>query len=825
MSQGETVTAWQRTWNAQWIWVAEPEVRHNSIFQLDPAQRPPDTIAYLRRELHLDSVPTTAPCRITADGRYQLFVNGVRIGRGPVRGEPSHLRWDEFDLAPHLAAGANVLAILARNYGQPTQYFKPPTPVGQLGLGGVLLETQLGDELLVTDGSWRAALAPYVRRVVSTWTGTPAVEILDGPRLPVGWDRPEFDDSDWDPAAVLVPSGLGIDRRTAPSDPFGMLDAADIGQLEEHLLAPVQVVGSGRLHGGALEQDPLQDFQLDPAGSLHTESWSGSAAITAGDWMTVDFGRLTNSHPVLLLDADEGAVIDLAVGEDLDATGHPVVAPRDWTMRYVASGRDGEQVEALESVGFRWLQVSVRSGVLRGLDVRALYRHYPRPALASFSSDDARLDALWTIGAATLDACSTDAFMDCPGREQRAWMGDAYVETLVSLTCSPDTGLVTHNAELLWQGVRADGLRPMVGGADFTDHVSTIPDFSLHWVRTVARIYEHLGDVDYVERMWGRIVDALQWFEWHRAPDGLLRDLTGWIWIDWAQTERGRNTAAADALYALALDDAAMLADALGESGSARRFRSRLAATRAAFETYWDEQRGVYVDAADGAGERRQRVSQQTNVLALLAGAAPQERWGRMLDHVLDESRLVHTRHPGDGGPIEQRLQYQWMAAQEYGGGALLEEASQVVLAQPFFSHFLHQALAQAGRHDDLLASIRRWQPLADRGNGVFEEYWDHVPGHGSRCHAWSATPTFDLTTHVLGVRRTGLAWSKVVIEPHFGPLSRLEGTVPTPRGAIRVELSRETGGWVELPAGIVAILRSGETEQVLAQGKNLITW
>ena len=507
------MSLWERTWNARWIWVAQPPIEHATFFQLGPTIRPPDTVAFLRREFELQTVPTTAPCRVTADGRYQLSINGTRIGRGPIRGEPTHLRWDEYDLASHLVRGSNVLAVIARNYGQATQYFKPPTPVGQLGLGGVLLEAWLGDVLLVSDGSWRALLAPYARKQAVGWAGAPAVEVIDGPRLPVGWTVPGFDDTAWDAATVLAPSGLGIHSGVPPTEPFAMLDAAEIGQLEELLLVPVSAVASGRLHAGALHDSPLDDFTADPPGASRPSAWEGAVPLEAGSWLTVDFGQLTNSHPVLLLDADEGTIIDLAVGEDLDETGHPVVAPRHWTLRYVAAGRSDEHVEALEPVGFRWLQISVRSGGVRSVDPRALYRHYPRPAGAEFGCDDPVLEKLWSVGAATLDACSTDAFLDCPGREQRAWMGDAYVETLVSLTCNPDTGLVLRNAGLLWQGVRADGLRPMVGGGDFTDHVSTIPDFSLHWVRTVARIYEHTGDVDYLDRVWARIVDALQWFE------------------------------------------------------------------------------------------------------------------------------------------------------------------------------------------------------------------------------------------------------------------------------------------------------------------------
>lgn len=826
------MSAFDRNWQANWIWAPGVGAPSASVFQLDLPPRPPDTIVLFRRSFELADVPVSAPARVTADGRYQLFVNGTRVGRGPIRSEPSHLAWDEYDLAPHLTTGNNTIAVLARNFGQATLYWKPAKPVGQLGFGSLVLEARVGDELITTDGSWRTELAPYARAQPGQWAGPPAVEILDGRALPPDWTHTDFDDSAWTPATELKLAGLGIHRDAPPSDPFGLMAASEVGQLAEHVVRPQRLVGRGEaMTLGTPTKDhvrapistgghPLDLLAADGLGRLADEPAPDSLALSAGHWVTLDFGAITNSHPVLHLDAEPGTVIDITVGEDLNDNATPVVAPRRWSMRYTAAGHGDEAVEALEPVGFRYLQVIVRAGNTRSIQPHALYRHYPRPSGPTFGCDDDALNDLWRLGVQTLDACSVDAFLDCPGREQRAWMGDAYVESLVSLTANADTGLVTHNAELLRQGVRSDGLRPMTGGADFSDSVATIPDFSLHWIRTVARIHEHLGDVAFVETMWPRILDALSWFEWHRGDNDLLVDLTGWIWVDWAQTGRGRNVAAIDALYALALDDAAALADALDEAGSAGRLRERAARSRAAFEAYWNEERGVYVDAADPVTGRGIRVSQQTNTLAILSGAAPRARWDRMLDHVLDGERLFHTRHPGDGGPQVNRLLYQWMPAQEFGGGRLMDEATEVVLAQPFFCHFLHQALAVAGRMDDLLASTRRWEALAARGDEVFQEYWEHVPGHGSRCHAWSATPTYDLTTHVLGVRRASVGWTSVTIQPWFGPLTELEGTVPTPLGDIQVELRKGGGGWVILPDGMTGTYSLDGIEVGLQPGK-----
>jgi alpha-L-rhamnosidase len=128
-----------------------------------------------------------------------------------------------------------------------------------------------------------------------------------------------------------------------------------------------------------------------------------------------------------------------------------------------------------------------------------------------------------------------------------------------------------------------------------------------------------------------------------------------------------------------------------------------------------------------------------------------------------------------------------------------------VVAAQPFFSHLVHDAIVRAGRRDLIAARCMKWWPQIERGDTVFEEYWDARAGTGSRCHAWSATPTYDLTTHVLGVRPTAPGYAKARIAPRFGPLKHLEGRVPTPRGMIAVSLDRERGGEIVLPDGVAA--------------------
>ncbi len=48
----------------------------------------------LRRTFELAGRPERAPVKVTADGRYILFVNGRTVGRGPVRCNPQYQRYD-----------------------------------------------------------------------------------------------------------------------------------------------------------------------------------------------------------------------------------------------------------------------------------------------------------------------------------------------------------------------------------------------------------------------------------------------------------------------------------------------------------------------------------------------------------------------------------------------------------------------------------------------------------------------------------------------------------------------------------------------------------
>ncbi len=96
-----------------------------------------------------------------------------------------------------------------------------------------------------------------------------------------------------------------------------------------------------------------------------------------------------------------------------------------------------------------------------------------------------------------------------------------------------------------------------------------------------------------------------------------------------------------------------------------------------------------------------------------------------------------------------------------------------------------------------------RWWGQAAAGQ-TFWEFWETPDVFASHAHAWAATPTYDLTTHVLGVRPCAPGYARARLSPSLGGLTHARGRVPTPHGFVEVDVTPD-GMHVSIPAGITA--------------------
>ncbi len=205
-------------WDAAWIWSSNHESPRNEW-------------RCFRRAFSLNDSPVgEATIRLTADSRYVLFVNGIQVGRGPVRSWPFELAYDEYDVGQWLKPGTdNVIAVLVMHYGISTfQYLR--------GRGGLLLQLHTlseQNEAIITDDSWKTTVhSGYDVNSSRISCQLGFTEIIDARSFDSSWIMPGFDDNHWEAATIIGPVGM---------EPWTTLVERDIPYLTEEIIHPSRV--------------------------------------------------------------------------------------------------------------------------------------------------------------------------------------------------------------------------------------------------------------------------------------------------------------------------------------------------------------------------------------------------------------------------------------------------------------------------------------------------------------------------------------------------------------------------------------------------------
>lgn len=207
--------------DASWIWLPDNE------------EQAANTYTAFRRTFEVNGTPTAANLAITADARYELWVNGEWIGHGPARSFPSPWSVDVYDLAPLLRPGSNLIAVLVHHYGIGTfQYIEG----GEPGLIASLDWTDTaGNHTLASDSEWRCLPHGSYAQIVPRISCQQGWEEQFDARAQPGsdWIGVGYDDSPWKAANPTRPAG------TAPHEVF---EIRDIPFLTREPIYPVRLL-------------------------------------------------------------------------------------------------------------------------------------------------------------------------------------------------------------------------------------------------------------------------------------------------------------------------------------------------------------------------------------------------------------------------------------------------------------------------------------------------------------------------------------------------------------------------------------------------------
>ena len=757
-----------RSWTAKWIFV--------------PQASPGDFGVYhFRRHIDLASPPASFLVHTSGDNRYQLYVNGHRVVWGPARGDLSHWRFETVDLAPYLTAGRNLLAAVVWN-------FATEAPLAQIAAQpAFLLQGDTEAERIADTGpEWKAlrneACSPIhvSYDLAGGYYAAGPGEKVDGGRYPWGWQDPGYDDSAW-PAALPIAEAAGFD---AQWNSQWMLVPRPIPLMEEK---PDRLPAVRRSFGPPLPPA----FPAAPAAFTIPANGIGVYLF--------DQGHLTAGYPELVVSGGRGASILLRYTEALrepdgqskgnrnEIEGKVFVGMHD---HFLADGSSGRLFRPLWWRAWRYIELNIETAnePLTIEDLRSTSVGYPLERRARLETDDPGLERIQETGWRTARLCAHETYMDCPYYEQLQYVGDTRIQALVSLYNSGDARLVRNAIDLIGDSRISSGATASRYPARLPQF---IPSFSLWWIGMLHDYWRYVDDPAFVREMLAGVRDVLGFFEARQKPDGSLGPLPWWRFLDWTAAWRDGNppqepdgsSAPFDFLHIMALGWAADL-EVLEPLAAIYRARAaKIAAT--AQNLYWDPGRRLYADTP-----KRAAWSQHTNVLAVLAGVAPAPIAADLLVRVLEDRKLTPC--------------------------------------SLYFRHYLYTALNKVGEGDRYLAQLADWHTMIDKyGLTTFSEMLD-MPGAPTRsdCHAWSASPNYELFHTVLGIDSAAPHFSRVLVRPFLGPLKRASGSVPHPKGAIEVTLERDGAGLraeVTLPPNIPgAFVWKGEPRP-LRPGRNTL--
>ncbi|MCA9839904.1 MAG: family 78 glycoside hydrolase catalytic domain, partial [Trueperaceae bacterium] len=574
-----------KTRRAEWIWRERPALTATGLaLSFGPGrslQEDKNCFVYFRKSFDIAADVKEAITHISADGRYQLFVNGQFVGRGPARCDPAFQYYDSYDIAPYLQKGANVIAVLGHSYGQNMAWYQLPRHehAQRFACGGIFVQSDVitdGNTIYIdSDESWRY-LEAYAWQQDTSAGAVGFVEIYDARLAALGWQTLDFDDSGWPTATLLKSPGR---PRTPMVRPFPHMVARDIPHLLERPQSAASLHRCGEVTEvptsatlpqqiGAEAIYELKDCQVEGlsnllgAGETKIRTVAGKAVA-----IVLDFGGTVTGRPVFTVTAPAGAIIDIGCSERLQ-DDH--IEPREHTFltsenidRVIT--RAGQQSwERFEWTGFRYLQLTIRNAQepLVIHDISLNFTIYPSVQEGSFQCSDELLGKIWQAGVNTLQLCMHDGFEDCPQREQRQFVGDAYVEILVNFIALGDSYLSAKFLRQVQQSQRADGMTQTSTPSDMAALAKTaITDYALYWLMSIREYVRYTGDAEIVSELFPGVERVIAWFERYIDEDGLLYEPPHWIFIDWAELDKRGQCTALNAQFVYTLRLSAELAE------------------------------------------------------------------------------------------------------------------------------------------------------------------------------------------------------------------------------------------------------------------------
>ncbi len=679
---------------------------------------------------------------VCADTNYELYINGHLVGFGQYADFPEKKVYDTYDVTEYCKDRKNLLSLLGYSQGKDSCQRAAGIPMVKFAV------VQDEEAVLVSSEETKYCPAKEYRsgEIERICYERPFNLELDL-REDDGW-REAFVSSAWENAVLCDDSQVAYGERP-------------VGRLKLHDVCTGKPAGQGVF---AITEGDTPSAQMQYAALAHKDRWKFMKRENdvlyperENNFWLMDLGREVAGYYLIDIEAEEGAVLDLAFGEHLDDLRvRSFIGQRNYGFRCTC--REGRQKFAcyIHRFAGRYLQVFAHHGIKAVHCIGIQPVEYEFPYVSELKTGDRLFDKIYRVSQRTLNLCMHEHYEDGPHREQALYGFDSRNEMLMTYYGFGETRMPRASLDLLSHRRWECGLLNHIAPGSYP---RTIPSFSLGWVTALLEYTMFSGDMDFAREKLSVARGVLEFFIKNQREDGVVLQPVGeeyWNFYGWMDGLDGGNPKASGKPDALAtgflglnLKNYQTLAGLLQLPQEEKWAKEKAEAIQKSFhDCFYHEGRKAYRSYVT---EEEPHFAQLTQALALLAECVPEEYQEEILSALLDDT-LVSI------------------------------ELSYLI--------YKYDALMQTSRDyaEIVLDDIEKtWGSMLYAGATTF---WETSKGAddfgyaGSLCHGWAAVPIYVFWRYMMGVYPEKPGCFPKTAKPVLG-WEKAKGSLYTPQGII----------------------------------------
>lgn len=762
-SQSSDTFCAKRAWNAQWIAL-------NTGFDNGTNYG----VYYFRKSINITDKPSDFFIHISADNRYKLFVNGTLVSLGPARGDTYFYNYETVNLAPYLSIGKNTVAALVWNEAE----YRPEAQIS-VRTGFILQGNSSAEEILNTNETWKCIRDEGHQPIPGYFFAASKGEMVNMNQAVKGdWTAVNYNDSGWPGAAKVMDGKLkgmswGIDWALVPST------------LPPREMTYQRILTLRKATGISVPPSfPQKKTAITiPANTIVT--------------LLLDQTFETNAYVTLNFSGGKDAGISLGYAEALydqgsngtrksnrnNVEGKEFIGRKD---SLIADGSQGQSFTTLNFRTYRYIRlvVQTKNDAIVIDDLYGTFTGYPFKRTAVFNTDNTEIKQILDIGWRTARLNAWETYMDCPYYEQLQYIGDTRIQALISYYNTSDDLLARNALNLMDHSRLAEGVTKSCYPTKGTQIIST---FSLWYICMLHDYWMYRNDSNFIKNKLVGERAVLDFFSKYQQPDGSLKNMPYWTFVDWAGNLAGdvKGADGSAAIYDLQLlwayQWAAEMEAKIGLQDFAGIYNQKATQLKSTIHRkYWDPVKKLYADTREKTG-----FSQHVNSLAILTGMVSNADMPTVINGLLTDKSLTQCTI--------------------------------------YFKYYLHLALVKGGVGDDYMNWLSIWRDNIKMGLTTWAETSD-LTNTRSECHAWGSSPNIEFFRTVLGIDSDAPGFTKIKIEPHLGTLTNVNGEIPHPNGKVSVQYILKNNQWkitITLPGNTSGIFIWKEKIYPVKAGEN----